>query len=95
MILTIPGWSGRFDIEIDYRRGWPGDGYFQPPDPDQLDIELIVWEFSPHDCIVVAPPTVDCGLYHALERAAWDEVAKDPYSFCADDSEFFDMQGAP
>lgn len=93
MIIVLPGWSGHFDVDFDFKPGTPasyGPNGGDPGDSDQLEIELVVWEFSPRDCLVLEPRNVGGDLYHALiEYAYANSKAEDWYS---NDSEFYDMQ---
>lgn len=96
MIIKLPGWDGHFDVDFDFKPGTPasyGPNGGDPGDPDQLEIELVVWEFSQHNYLVLEPRDIDSDLYHAL--IAYGLQHSEPSDWCCDDSEFYDMQVAP
>jgi hypothetical protein len=96
VIITLPGWAGRFDVDFDFRPGSPasyGPNGGDPGDPAELEIELVVWEFSPYDCIALSPKQVGDDLYQALLAYGYENSK--PEDWVSDDSEFFDMQVAP
>lgn len=92
LIITLPGWDGQFDVDFDYKPGAPasyGPNGGDPGDPDQLEIELVVWEFSNHNYLVLGPRDIGGDLYHALINHGYEHSK--PEDWYDNDTEFYDM----
>lgn len=92
MIITLPGWDGHFDVDFDYKPGSPanyGPNGGDPGDPDELEIELVVWEFSQHNYIVLGPREIGGDLYQALIAYGYEH--SQPLDWYPD-TDFYDME---
>lgn len=69
MIICLEGWDGHFDVDFHFRPGSPasyGPDGGDPGDPDELEIELVVWEFSEHNYLVLEPKHIGAELHEQL-----------------------------
>lgn len=96
MRIILPHLPGTFDVDVKFVPGTPasyGPNGGDPGDPDTLELELIVWEFSDHDALVWAGGSSGWPagpLYQTLLDHVMREIERDPLPWYRTDDELFD-----